>query len=266
MKEFNIKLDCSDNTFQLVVLGDMHIGDELCDMDLIKDTIEYIRKTKDCYCILNGDLINNALKSSKSDSYKEQMTIEEEQDTLIELLTPIKDKILVMASGNHEARTSLLAGINPLRAVALALGIKDKLVDNSYLLNLEFGTAYGVKNQVNKYVVFGIHGGSGGGRRAGATANALQDMALVRPDMDLYIHSHTHTVINYSDLIFLYDRKNKKTKEHQRTYYNANAFLKYGGYAEQKGYKPADRQPSVLVVKALRKKEGMKIITNIVRI
>lgn len=249
-----------------MVLGDMHIGDELCDIELIKDTIDYIKKTKDCYCILNGDLINNALKTSKSDSYKEQMTIEEEQDMLIELLMPIKDKILVIATGNHEYRTSLLAGINPLKAVALALGLKNKLVENSYLLNIEFGVAYGVKNQTNKYVVFGMHGGSGGGRRAGATANALQDMALVRPDMDLYIHSHTHTVISYSDLIFLYDRKTKKTKEHQRTYYNANAFLKYGGYAEQKGYKPADRTPSVLVINALRKKDGMKIVTNIVRI
>ena len=193
MKEINIKINAPKNTFQLMVLGDMHIGDELCDLDLIKNTIEYIKKTKECYCILNGDLINNALKTSKSDSYKEQMTIEQEQDLLIDLLTPIKDKILVMATGNHEYKTSLLAGINPLKAVALALGIKDKLVENSYLLNMEFGTAHGVKNLNNKYVVFGIHGGSGGGRRAGATANALQDMALIRPDMDLYIHSHTHS-------------------------------------------------------------------------
>lgn len=266
MKEFNIKLDCAKNTFQLMVLGDMHIGDELCDLDLLKETIDYVKKTKDCYVILNGDLINNALKTSKSDSYKEQMTIEEEQDLLIDLLKPIKDRILVMASGNHEYRTTLLAGINPLKAVAYALGIKDKLVEHSYLLNIEFGVAYGMVNQKNKYVVFGIHGGSGGGRRAGATANALQDMAMIRPDMDLYIHSHTHSVINYTDLIFLYDRKSRKTKEHQRTYYNANAFLKYGGYAEQKGYKPADRNPSVLVVNALRKKEGMKIVTNVVRI
>ena len=266
MNEFNVKLDVPQNTFQLMVLGDMHIGDELCDLELIKDTIDYVKKTKDCYVILNGDLINNALKTSKSDSYKEQMTIEEEQDLLIDLLKPIKDKILVMATGNHEYRTSLVAGINPLRAVAYALGIKDKLVENSYVLTIEFGKSYGKKNLTNKYIVYGIHGGSGGGRRAGATANALQDMTLVLPNVDLYIHSHTHTKINYNDMIFLYDPKTKRVKEHQRTFYNANAFLKYGGYAEQKGYKPADRNPSVLVVNALRKKDGMQIVTNIVRI
>lgn len=266
MKEFNIKLEGNKNTFQIMVLGDMHIGDELCDIELIKDTIEYVKKTKDCYCILNGDLINNALKTSKSDSYKEQMTIEDEQDLLINLLSPIKDKILVMATGNHEHRTSLIAGINPLKAVAYALGLKNKLVEHSYLLNIEFGTQHGMKDRRNKYVIFGIHGGSGGGKRAGSTANALQDMADIRPDMDLYVHSHTHTQINYTDMIFLYDRKSKKTKEHQRTFYNANAFLKYGGYAEQKGYRPTDRHPSVLIVNALRKPDAMKIVTNIVRI
>lgn len=266
MKELTVKIDTPKNKFQLMVLGDMHIGDELCDLDLIKETIDYVKNTRDCYVVLNGDLINNALKTSKSDTYKEKMTIEDEQDLLIELLKPIKDKILVMATGNHEYRTSLIAGINPLKAVAYALGIKDKLVENAYVLNIDFGIAHGMKNLKNKYVVFGIHGGNGGGRRAGATANALQDMSLIIPDVDLYIHSHTHTSVNYNDMVFLYDRKTKRLKEHQRTYYNANAFLKYGGYAEQKGYKPADRQPSVLVINALRKKEGMKILTNIVRI
>lgn len=266
MDEIKIKLDCPKNTFKLMVLGDLHIGDKLCDLELIKDTIDYVKKNKDCYVILNGDLINNALKTSKSDSYLEQMTIEQEQDLLIELLEPIKNKILVMATGNHEYRTELLAGINPLKAVALALGIRNKLVEDSYVLNISFGANSGNSACPNNYLIYGIHGGNGGGRRAGATANALQDMALIRPDMDLYVHSHTHTKINYNDMIFLYNRKTKKTVEHQRTFYNANAFLKYGGYAEKKGYKPSDRHPSVLVVRATRTKDGMKTITDIVRI
>lgn len=266
MKEFNIKIDAPKNKFKLMVLGDMHIGDEFCDLDLIKETIDYVKKTKDCYVILNGDLINNALKTSKSDSYREQMTIEEEQDLLIDLLMPIKEKILVMATGNHEKRTTITAGINPLKAVAYALNMRDKLVEDSYVLTLEFGVAHGMKNLTNKYIVYGIHGGTGGGRRAGATANALQDMALKLPNADLYVHSHTHTTVNYNDMIFLYDAKTKKVKEHKRMYYNANAFLKYGGYAEQKEYKPVDRSPSVLVVEAIRKNVEMKLKTDVVRI
>lgn len=266
MDEIKVKLDCPKNTFKIMVLGDLHIGDQLCDLELIKETLDYVKKNKDCYVILNGDLINNALKNSKSDSYLEQMTIEQEQDLLIELLEPIKNRILVMATGNHERRTEIQAGINPLRAVAFALGLKHKLVENSYILNISFGANSGNKSCPNNYLVYGAHGGHGGGRRAGATANALQEMSWVRPDMDLYVHSHTHTKMNYHDIIFLYNRKVKKTTEHQRTFYNTNAFLKYGGYAEEKGYKPSDRQPSVLTIKAVRTKDGMKTITDIVRI
>ena len=266
MKEFDIELKGDKNSFQLVVLGDLHLGDPLCDMEAITETIEYARTNKNCYVILNGDLINNALKTSKSDTYKESMSIEEEQELLIKLLLPIKDKILVMASGNHENRTSLLAGINPLKAVAYSLGIKDKLVDNSYTLNIRFGKRNGSKNDKNCYMIFGIHGGNGSGRRVGSAANALQDMALVRPDMDLYIHSHTHTAVNYTDIIFLYNRNTKKTRELQRTFYNANAYLKYGGYAEQKGYKPVTRSSSVIIVNAIRKKGQMITLTSIVRI
>lgn len=251
--------------FQLVVLGDLHIGDELCDIDLIKRTVDYIKNTNNCYAILNGDLMNNALKTSKSDSYLETMTMEQQQELLIKLLYPIKEKILVIATGNHEYRTNLLAGINPLKAVAYALGKQDVYTDNAYVLRLEFGSVCGTKVP-NKYMVFGIHGGYGGGRHVGSSANALEDMSRIRPDMDLYIHSHTHTQVNFSDMVFLYDTMHDKDIEHQRTYYNANAFLKYGGYAEQKGYMPTDRTPNAVTVTAVRNKGEMKIVTNIVKI
>ena len=264
MKEFYIELASKNNEFQIMVLGDMHIGDDLCDIKLIKETIDYVKNTKNCYVILNGDLLNNALKTSKSDVYKETMTMEEEQDLLIDLLKPIKNKILVMATGNHEYRTNLIAGINPLKAVAYALDIKDRLVENSYVLDIGFGSYN--NNQKFVYTIYGIHGGNGSGRRAGNTVNALQDMALIVPNADLYIHSHTHTIINHSDMIFLHDKRTKKLKEHQRTFYNANAFLKYGGYAEQKGYRPTDRTPSVVTVKGFRKNNNVILKTNIVRI
>ena len=45
MKEFKINLDCDKNTFKLMVLGDLHIGDPLCDIDLIKETLDFVKKT-----------------------------------------------------------------------------------------------------------------------------------------------------------------------------------------------------------------------------
>lgn len=267
MKNIIHNLDCSKNTFKLVVLGDMHLGDHLCDLGLIKKTINFINETPDCYVILNGDLINNGLKTSKSDSYLETMSMEEEQDLLIDLLTPIKSRILAIASGNHEYRTTLLAGINPLRYVARALGLLDVFVDNSYIITIEFGTAYDNKKVKNKYIIYGIHGGSGGGRRAGSTVNALEDMTKIVANADLYVHSHTHTTANFADKIIIYDRALKREVLHTRTFYNTNAFLIYGGYAEQKGFKLVDSTPSIIVVQAIRTKDNtMKLTTNIIKI
>lgn len=267
MKEIIIDLGNKTNKIEIVPLGDMHIGDEFCELELIKETIGYIKNTPNCYTILNGDLMNNALKTSKSDSYRETMTMEEQQELLIELLEPIKDKILVMTQGNHEYRTDLLAGIDPLRYVARSLGVlqKGRYTDNSYLLTLKFGRRNGEPNVSNVYTIYGIHG-SGGGKRIGSTANVMEDMGHIVANADLYIHSHTHSVVNFTDCIYVYNIVSKKLDKVVRTFYNTNSFVNYGGYAERKGYKPSDLTPSTIVITFTRNGGEMIKKTDIIKL
>lgn len=255
--------------FQILPLGDMHIGDEYCDFHGIQEAIQYIRDNPDCYTILNGDLINNALKTSKSDSYRETMTIENEQDLLIDLLTPIKDKILIMTQGNHEYRTSVLSGIDPLRYVALKLGLIDsgRYTDNTYILDIQWGCAYGHDNRRLHYIVYGTHGSNSGGRTMGATANALESMGGIVANADLYLHSHTHATINYTKPIVVFNTKNGKAELKNRTFFNTNSFVKYGGYGERGGYKLTDTRPSVLNIAQRRTRtDGMVTFTDIIKI
>lgn len=266
MKEINLHIKAINNGFQIIVFGDWHIGDRDCDIELIKETIEYIKRTPNCYAILNGDLINNALKTSKSDSYREVVPMDQQQDLVIELLKPIADRILVITPGNHEWRTSLLAGVDPTKYIAMGLGIANKYSDNTYLLNIEFGKAHGMKSQYNKYLVFGMHGSSSNGSTIGSTANTLENMSNVVGNADLYIHSHTHKTIHFPDSIYLYDTKIGRLKLMERTYYNSNSFLFYGGYAETKGMRPFSRFPKVITVKAIRKNGEMIKKTDVVNI
>jgi len=261
MKHYKYKLT-DNNDFKLLALGDFHIGDKYCDLSSIKETLEYAKRTDNCWIILNGDLMNNALKTSKSDIYEETMTMEQEQETLIELLTPVKEKILVMSSGNHENRTNILCGINPLKYVASVLGILDRLCDNSYTIEISFGKLYGT-NSPNKYYIYGTHG-YGGGRRIGSVANCLEDMSAIITNADLYIHSHTHRQISWTDMCL--EIYKNGIKEKQRTYYNTTAFLKYGGYAERMKLRPTCISPSVLTINAIRKQNKMLIFTDIIRI
>ena len=267
MKEITIDLGTKTNSIQILPLGDLHIGDPNCDIDGIKKAIKYIEETPNCYTILNGDLMNNALKTSKSDSYVETMSIEDEQDTLIELLTPIKNKILFMTQGNHEYRTTLLAGIDPCRSVARELGLLSKGLygDNSYLITLLFGKRNGTDKVTNTYTIFGMHG-CGGGRRIGSTANGLEDMSLIVANADLYIHSHTHNQINFTKPIYVYNQNNKELELHNRVFYNTNSYVNYGGYAERKKLAISDTEPSVVTIDMVRDKGKMRKITNIVKI
>lgn len=196
------------------------------------------------------------------------MSMADQQELLIDLLYPIKDKILMMTQGNHEYRSSLLCGIDPLRYVARSLGLLDtgRYCEDSYIITLLFGKRNGTDKMTNTYVIYGIHGGSGGGRRAGSTVNALEDMNKIIPNADLYLHSHTHTQILYPDSIFLYNQTSKTLQKHYRTYYNTNSFVEYGGYAEKKGYKPTDTNPNVLRIRMVRDGGQMRKLTDIIRL
>lgn len=263
----NIKLPVTENQIQIVPLGDFHLGDENFKFDKLCKTIQYIKETPNCYTILNGDLMNNALKNSASDSYREQLTVEAQQDWLIKLLDPIKDKILYMAQGNHEYRTSNLAGIDPLRYVAKALGLLDKGLysDNSYVLNVMFGTNKDKKTPLS-YIVYGLHGSGSGGRRMGSTVNALEDMTKIIPNANLYIHSHTHVPVTYTDRCYVFNNHSKSVEEHKRTFVNTNSFQDYGGYAERFGFKLTDLAPFTILITFKLVDNKMRPTTTVIRL
>lgn len=96
--------DIINNNLKIYVISDTHLGDENSDIELLRQIINFIKDTPECYCILLGDILNTATKNSKSDIYSETLNISQAQKLAIELLTPIKDKILAMVPGNHENR------------------------------------------------------------------------------------------------------------------------------------------------------------------
>ena len=66
-----IKADLSQDIeeLELHTFADEHIGDEHCDMARLLERIEYVKNTPNAYCILNGDIIDNATKTSIGDTY-----------------------------------------------------------------------------------------------------------------------------------------------------------------------------------------------------
>lgn len=110
----------------IIPIADLHIGDRNSNTKLIKETIERIKDEPNTYCIINGDLCNMALKDSKSDVYSDSLSPMEQILEVIKLLEPIKDKILIMSTGNHEDRTQKNTNVDVIRLVARELGIENR--------------------------------------------------------------------------------------------------------------------------------------------
>ena len=51
----------------IIPIADVHIGDRLSNLKLLKEVLERIKREPNTYTIINGDLCNMALKNSKRD-------------------------------------------------------------------------------------------------------------------------------------------------------------------------------------------------------
>lgn len=229
---------------KLLALSDFHIGDELCNLKLIKQVLNEVKESDNTFIILNGDLMNNGTKTSVSDIYSEQMTPTEQILKLCDILEPIKDKILVIHPGNHELRTLKNDGVDIIRLVAKQLHIEDRFSDGWWYLYLTFGMNN--KQRPMMYTITGIHG-YGGGRKNGGKINNLVEMSD-KVIADLYIMGHTHTPIMTRNTIFVPDYQHKSLVKKDKYYLMTNSFLEYGGYGEQYGYTPSttDHQEAIL--------------------
>lgn len=111
MKEVRAELSKEFKILELHTFADLHIRDAHCDYKAIHDRIEHVRNTPNAYCVLNGDILNNATKTSVSDMYGELLTPMQQVMQGVSLFAPIKDKILAVTTGNHEYRTYKKEGI-----------------------------------------------------------------------------------------------------------------------------------------------------------
>ena len=250
-----VKLNIGDN-LKLYTLSDLHLGDVNCDIPTVKKIVDFIKNTPEAYVILLGDILNTGLKNSKSDIYSETMNLMEAQKLALELLLPIKDKIIAMTPGNHENRVWREVGVDMSLWLAEKLGIQDKYRNNGLALNIQFG------EDSNKHPyslkVFGQHGAYGGGRRLGSAMNALEDLDGIVGNADIYIRAHTHQPIQGSRSVFVFNEYGNIEKQ-IKYYFNAPSVLNYGGYAYDKGYRPTDDTPCYLNIKAFCERKGTRL-------
>lgn len=258
MKVVKVDLPQCLKMVEIHTLADLHIGDKFSNKDGIKERIEYIKNTQNAYCILNGDLMNNATKTSVSDSYAEEYTPMEQVEMCLELFEPIKDKIIAITAGNHEKRTYNKEGIDITKLVAMQLKLVDRYSPTSCLVFLRFGQQSShFKYQPVLYTLYCTHG-SGGGRKEGAKAIRLADMASII-DADIYIHSHTHLPMVMKQGFYRVALANSSVARVDKLFVNTSAMLEYGGYGEAFEFKPTSQHSPVIYLDGCTKRFEAKL-------
>ena len=223
----------------LYPLADLHIGSKYFKKELLKEHLETIKNDPNGYIILNGDLVNNSTKTSVGDIYEEVLNPEEQIDLLVELFEPLKDKIIGVMTGNHEARTYKQTGISILKNFCYRLNLMKYYSNVANATFLSFGKSKGRDHVKQTFIIYNSHG-RGGGKLVGGKANRVHELAKIMPNADVYIHSHTHTPITFKDSYVLADTRNKGVNFRHRLFVNTNAYEGFGGYGEVLGLPPSN--------------------------
>lgn len=235
---------------RVYILSDLHIGDANADVQVIKDRIQRIADDPRGLCVLNGDLLNTAVRNSVSDIYTEVIPPMEQINLAVGLLKPIAKRIIAADTGNHENRVYRTDGLDMMRLVCRELGVEHRYAPEGVLCFLRFGNktagerSNGRKTQSYVYSIYATHG-TGGGRKEGAKAIRLAEMASI-VDADCYIHSHSHMPMIMKQAFFRVDVQNKKVAQVDKLFVNDAAAISYGGYGQAGEFKPSSKQSPVI--------------------
>ena len=260
MKTIKIDLPRELEQIELHVFADEHLGDAHCDIKRLLQRIEYVQNTPTAYCILNGDIIDNATRTSIGDIYAQEFNPLEQLQKAIDIFEPIKDKILCITHGNHENRTYQREGINLSYLMAKQMGLIERYTPTSAVLFIRLGEDIHRNKETNGsgnirkicYTLYVLHGSGSGGRKEGAKIIRLADMASII-DTDIYIHSHTHLPMIMKQAFHRIDPRNNTVAVVNKLFVNTASTLDYGGYGEAQAFKPSSKDTPVIRLNGSKK-------------
>lgn len=242
------KLDRDVESINIYPFSDSHIGSPDMDMKKLLSWRNAVLEDKNGYVVIAGDIFDNALKNSKSNSYEALMRPREAKEAVYEYLKPLKDRILGITNGNHEWRSLLVGDDCPLYDVACRLNLEDLYRENMAFIKISLGSRK--KDRQYSYNLCVAHG----------AAKAKSDVfAYSLDNCDVFIHGHTHAPTNEFPKKLVIDSYNECVREVSMIDVTCPALLNGGGYGLRGMYRPKanDRYP---VIKLYGNRKGSELI------
>ncbi len=237
---------------KILVLSDLHYGNPYCSLKHFDRTLEFVSANDNCYVFLNGDLLEAVTKASKGDVYSQELNPQQQRNAVIDMLMPIKDKILGMTTGNHERRIYNETGVDLSQDIAKALEVPYR--SEGLMFKLSFGSGNDSHND-KPYVFWSyITHGYGGARTKSSKAVKAERLSTWL-HADWYAMSHDHVVNVAPDIYLMPDNRGTvgsdgflsgRITAKREMLIKTNSFIKWGGYAEAGGFPPSDLATPVI--------------------
>jgi len=228
-RRFNTKeLGLPEPYIRLYPLACWHIGAMECDLKFILEVVKTITNDPYARWVYLGDGGECTTKLSKGKIYEQTLSPQQQQDVLVDLLAPVKDKGLFGVRGNHGNRIDKETGLSFDKTLCNRLNIP--YMGASTAFNL-------VVNEIS-YDLFFHHGVDSGTSLQTKINRAEHFTTFIDVDAYFTAHSHIAQELTPSALYYL-DNNTLKVKTKMRHQFICGcAYDSRHGYAEDKGYRP----------------------------
>lgn len=218
----------------LLPLGDLHLGAPECEWERFIRVVAAAKKKK-ALVIITGDIFDTALTTSVTNTFTQKELLDDAMKKFYDAIYPIKDQILGVITGNHEARLEKTAGFNPLKALCNLENIP--YCGYSCVIRLKMGV-YTEKGKVRPRIPYTIyaHHTTGGGATPGGKLNRISKLRDLFDGADIYIGGHNHMLASSVLKTTGIKRQGARYFLAERRIYlvDSGSFLKWdNSYAEQ---------------------------------
>ena len=234
-------IEASDkrNFCYLLPIGDLHAGSPQSDLAKFEGYLKWAKEER-AYIFGMGDLFDTVVIGGLSSPFGATMGLREAKHYLRDRLRPVKDLILGMIIGNHEARLVKAADCDLIEDLCDDLGVPycgfSAVVRMGVGHNKRhLGTKEWESSRIS-YTAF-MHHTTGGGATPGGKINRVHRLSDIFEGADLLIGAHNHMEIAGTvDRYRLHPTKDGKSmlKADKVFLVDSGSFINWdGSYAEQ---------------------------------
>ena len=235
------------NDLTIIPISDVHIGASEQMWEEWDSFCKKVLSKPDVYVTLGGDLINNGTRSSVSNLFEETMRPRDQKRLMVEMLMPIRDRILCAVSGNHERRSGKDADDDPTYDILCKLDVEHLYRENIAFVKIQMGNKDS-NGKLNPTYMLVVTHGAGGGALTGGAVNRNERFGYAIDGADVIIVGHTHKPFITQPAKIYIDKYNNQVSVKPFKVVSSTSWLQYGGYAAQKMLSPTSHAPQTITL------------------